>query len=169
MNPNHVVINKIEMIRENRWLFIHCELQYYVLRIITRIITVWLQWSLGANSKETSHRVKHKQVFYKGHNWHLLNTTFSFEPALATKSGRTTCKLHTCGAMSQSLKLLCWRVFLVLKNMHIHSFRNWVKRNVSNNNCVLQWKSNTLHWKTISDVTGIEQAWLKKLMLSPQH
>ena len=56
LHPNRVIIYKIEMIREKQ-MAVQCELQYYVVRIIDRIITVWLKWSLGANSKETSHCV----------------------------------------------------------------------------------------------------------------
>ena len=34
-----------------------------------------MQWSLRGNSKETSHCLKHKQVFYKGHNWLFYGRT----------------------------------------------------------------------------------------------
>jgi hypothetical protein len=138
LHPNRVIIYKIEIIHKNRWLFIQCELECYIVRINDRIITVWMQWSLRGNSKKTSHCINHKQVFCKGHNWHLLNTTFSFRTSISNKSGSVSCKLHMCGALSQSLKLLCRRMFLVFKNMHFHSFRNSVTRNVSNNHCVLQ-------------------------------
>jgi len=154
------------MIHKNRWLFIQCQPGCYVVRITDRIITVWMQWSLCGNSKETSHCVQHKQVIYTGHNWHLLNATFSFRTSISYKIRQCNMQVAQVWCTVSVTKVSC---ILVFKNMHIHSFRSQVTRNVSNNHCVLQWKSNMLHWKSISDVTGIEQAWLKKIMPNLRH